>query len=127
MSVVLGNVIVRSTDCVNCSVVVVLSVAPVMPTARALGLVFEFANLQLAVNKVLLVSTSVVFVPTRVVVAAGIVTVFPPLLIVEITGVVSVLLVSTSVVFVPTKVVVGVGIVRVPMCKIGEMTDAVSV
>ncbi len=110
-----GNVIVRFTLCANCSVVVVLSTAPVMSTASARGLVFEFANLQLAVSKVLLVSVSVVPVPTSVVVAVGKVMVFPLLVItgLAIVGAVRVLLVSVSVVSRPTRVAVTVGSVIV--------------
>ncbi len=78
-------------------------------------------------SMVLLVSTSAVPVPTSVVVAAGMVTVLPPLVIVAMTGAVRVLLVNVSVVLVPTRVVVAVGNVTVPPLLIVEMMGAVSV
>ncbi len=95
MSVALGNVIVRSTDCVVLKVVDVLSTAAEASNSTDLELVAECANLQLAMSNVLLVNVSVVLVPTSVVVTAGIVTVLPPLVIAEMMGAVSVLLVST--------------------------------
>ncbi len=91
-----------------------MSVADGASNCTTRGLVVAWANLQLGINSVLLVRLSVVPVPTRVVVAEGMVTVLPPLVIVARTGAVSVLLVNVSVVLRPTSVSGPVGKVSVP-------------
>ncbi len=75
---------------------------------------------------VLLVSVSVVALPTKVSVEVGNVNV-PVLTIELITGAVSVLLVSVSVVALPTKVSVEVGNVSVPVLTIELITGVVKV
>jgi len=126
VSVISGNVMVLFADCIPAKVKVVLVVAPRDENPIFLVLSVLSTIKHDAFIIVLFVRISVVFLPTKVSVLVGNVSV-PVFTIVLIIGLVKVLFVSVSVVFLPINVSVLVGKVNVPVLRIVDIMGLVKV